>query len=161
MPTPPLALSLAGLLLVPTTLAAATSQDSDQPASAAELTWLAGCWANDQGTECWLPPQQGMLLGLNRGEDGRSFEFLRIAEEENGLVYWASPGGRCPATPFTATELSQQRVVFTNPDHDFPQKLEYWLADDGTLHARVTADHEGEERGLELVWTRSDWQTLD
>ena len=124
---------------------------------AVDLAWLSGCWSSDESEECWMPPKGGVLVGLNRGADGRSFEFLRIAEEEGELVYWASPGGRCPATPFRAMETTSKRVVFGNPAHDFPQQIEYWLDAADVLHARVSATVEGESPGFEITWSRSDW----
>lgn len=125
--------------------------------SLAALDWLAGCWEGDGGEECWLPAGGGMMLGLNRApeKDGRSgFEFLRIVEEDDGgLVYLASPGGRHPPTPFAATEVGERHVVFANPEHDFPQRITYRLEDDGSLRARVEANGEG----FELVWRRRGW----
>ena len=139
----------------------------EQPAAPAHagggittLAWLSGCWRGTDGEECWLEPRAGTMLGVHRGagdgEGAPSFEFLRIVEEDGGLVYQASPGGRCPPTPFRAVEIGARRVVFANPEHDFPQRLTYWRESE-TLHARVEAEAEGETRGFELVWTRASW----
>jgi hypothetical protein len=125
------------------------------------LAWLSGCWSGPAGEECWLEPRGGMMLGVNRGaaggEGGPSFEFLRIVEEEGRLVYLASPGGRCPPTPFPAIEVAEGRVVFANPEHDFPQRIAYWLEGEDTLRARVEAEEDGEMRGFELLWKRGGW----
>ncbi len=124
-----------------------------------DLAWMSGCWRSERTTtlleECWLPPRSGMMIGVNRtsGEKGYSFEFLRIVDEDDAVVYLASPSGK-EAVPFRATELGERRVVFTNPEHDFPQRIAYWLEDD-RLHARVEAEVDGEMTGFELVWSRS------
>jgi hypothetical protein len=127
----------------------------------ATLAWLSGCWRGSEGEECWLEPRAGTMLGVSRGagDGGRapSYEFLRIVEEDGGLVYQASPGGRCPPTPFRAVEVGARRVAFANPAHDFPQRITYWLEGD-TLHARVEAEQDGQTRGFELVWTRGSWE---
>lgn len=128
----------------------------------ADLAWLAGCWEGEAGEECWLTPRGRTMLGINRSRANESgeagFEYLRIVEQEDGaLVYLASPGGRCPPTPFTAVEVAPNRVAFTNPEHDFPQRIVYWLEGDGTLHARVEAESDGQIRGFELVWRRKGW----
>ena len=125
----------------------------------ASLGWLAGAWkGTDRGTameEFWTEPKGGLMLGLHRDvRDGRavSFEFLRIEEGAGGLVYQASPRG-APATPFPLAEIGKERVVFANPDHDFPKRILYWLDKDGALHARVDA---GEGlRGQEWRWERA------
>lgn len=127
------------------------------------LAWLSGCWQGELGEECWLPPLDGTLLGLNRGPDGKHFEYLRIArDEDGGIAYFASPMGRCPATPFRLTESTDRRAVFTNLEHDFPQQIIYWIegGQDGepeTLHASVSATSEGKTRGFEATWQRRSW----
>jgi hypothetical protein len=102
------------------------------------------------------------MLGLNRGPDGEHFETLRIAREDDGsVVYFASPMGRCPATPFRLTKSSHQRATFSNPEHDFPQEIVYWIDKDSTgeetLHAAVSATTEGKTRGFEITWKRRSW----
>jgi hypothetical protein len=130
------------------------------PLSAAtvnDLAWMAGHWkGTSDGTameEIWTAPGGGMLLGMHRdvGANGRAFfEFLRIEETKEGLVYLAQPKGAVP-TAFRMVELSDRRVVFANPQHDFPQRIIYSLQD-GRLCARV----EGENgRPEEWCWTRA------
>lgn len=122
------------------------------------LAWLAGCWQGDSGEECWLAPLGGTMLGVNRGPeregDQPAFEFLRIVERDGGLAYLASPSGRFPPVAFPAIEMGESRIVFANPEHDFPQRITYWLGDGDTLRARVEAQKEGEWQGFDLVWSR-------
>ena len=135
--------------------------NASEPEGVAQLAWLAGCWSGEGGEECWLAPLGGTMLGMNRGpeRDGRepAFEFLRIVEAEESVVLLASPSGRYPPTPFRATEIEEGRVVFANPEHDFPQRITYWLkpAQNGPeLWARVEAQNEaGEWKGFEMNWT--------
>jgi hypothetical protein len=125
-----------------------------------DLAWLAGHWASEeQGVlteEIWTAPKGGTLIGLNRGvrlESDRtiSFEFLRIAHDEGGLAYHASPGGRA-ATPFELVELTAEHAAFENLANDFPKRILYTLADNGkTLHARVEGDG---GKALEWRWKR-------
>ena len=130
------------------------------PAPAVDsLAWMAGTWQgrDAQGLEMeetWLPPKAGTLLGLHRDvKDGRtvSFEFLRIAQDAQGITYWASPGDR-PAHPFRLAESGAQRAVFADPAHDFPKRIVYWLDAAGALHARVEGDDPGQAE--EWTWTR-------
>jgi hypothetical protein len=81
------------------------------------------------------------------------FEFLRIEADPSGLVYLASPQGR-PATPFPLKELSGQRVVFENPEHDFPQRVLYWRDAEDSLHARIEGTRGGRTAAQEWVWRR-------
>ena len=127
-----------------------------------QFAWLAGCWVGEGGEECWLAPRGGTMVGMNRGPDreGRQpfFEFLRIVEDSEGIVFLAMPAGRHPPTPFRAIEIGEERVVFANPEHDFPQRISYWLdrsSGKRVLRARVEASNEaGEWDGFEVNWTR-------
>lgn len=126
------------------------------------LAWMAGHWQGRQAgvfmEEFWLPPRGGLLVGLHRDvpdSSGPLFEYLRIETREDGLYYLASPRGR-EATPFKLSELSSRRVVFENPEHDFPQRIIYWLDNGGgTLHARIEGDQGGTVQSSEWAWRRS------
>jgi hypothetical protein len=125
-----------------------------------DLGWLAGAWAGSQGgvdvEEHWTAPRAGSMLGVNRtvkGDRTVAFEFLRIEADPSGLVYLASPQGR-PATPFRLKELSGQRVVFENPEHDFPQRVLYWRDAEDSLHARIEGTRGGRTAAQEWVWRR-------
>jgi hypothetical protein len=83
-----------------------------------------------------------------------SFEFLRIQATPEGVVYFASPRGAAP-TPFKLAELGEKRVVFENRQHDFPQRILYWLDPAGTLHARIEGPQGGKTVSEEWVWTRA------
>jgi hypothetical protein len=105
--------------------------------------------------EIWLAPKGGMLLGLHRDVvpgQRAFFEFLRIVESGDGIVYEASPGGR-PATAFTLTSLDGERAVFENPAHDFPQRIIYMRQGDD-LRARVEGMQNGRARSEEWAWRR-------
>ena len=107
-----------------------------EPAAGAEKAgslpgWLAGRWCHAEGDrlseEQWLPAAGELMLGLSRSTaPGKKtqFEFLRIELIEGTPVYLAQPGGR-PATAFKQVDASQDWVRFSNPEHDFPQHIEY------------------------------------
>lgn len=149
------------LLLLVTLLATATlrSQEAPEVGSVETLSWLTGCWRQSgEGRvfeECWLEPDGGMLLGVNRmvdDEGGTFFEFLRIADSDSGPVYWASPLGR-EAVPFRAVSSGPKSMTFVNPEHDFPQRIEYALDEAGRLHARISG-LEDEAEGPEWIYQK-------
>ena len=109
-----------------------------------DLAWMSGHWTSTKDgmvmEEIWTAPRGGMMLGLHRDAKGAkaSFEFIRIASTNDGIVYFAQPGGR-PPTPFTLIESGRKRAVFANPQHDFPKRIVYWL-EGAKLCARVEGD---------------------
>ena len=134
--------------------------EAGQAGGVSRLAWLAGCWHGEAGEECWLAPRDGTMMAVNRApaRDGKSpfFELLRIVEEDDGLVFLAQPGGQSPATPFRAVEVGDRRVVFANPEHDFPQRITYWREGD-RLRVRVEARKDGEWGGFEQSWSPGSW----
>jgi len=131
-------------------------------ADLAPLSWLSGRWTGTQDgvemEEYWSSGAGGAMLGLHKDVKGgrlQSFEFLRIAPNEaQVLTYFASPRAR-PATPFPMKEMGERRIVFENKDHDFPQRILYWLDDKGALHARVEGTMGGKAASEEWTWTRA------
>ena len=125
------------------------------------LAWLTGTWTGVEGDtimeEIWTTPAGGMMVGLHRDlRPGRRgfFEFLRIVEEKGQISYHAMPAGRSPATLFPLLSMSDRRVVFENPEHDFPQRILYWLDDDDMLHARIEGTEGGETHSMEWRYRR-------
>lgn len=157
-----------GAIVVTTALAlmaaASAIRDSHDPrvdADLAALGWLAGSWTGTDGKmemeEVWMAPKGGAMLGLHRdvaADKIVSWEFLRIAVKNDVITYLASPGGKA-ATPFPMKEQGDRRVVFENLQHDFPQRILYWIDKDGALHARVEGDKDGKQSPMEWTWTRS------
>lgn len=123
-----------------------------------EFGWLAGHWRAETGgrvsEEVWMMPEGGLMTGMGRTlRDGRavSFEFLYITTGEDA-AYFAQPGGRAPVR-FGLVAQDGERAVFENPDHDFPQRIEY-ARDGDTLTATIsTLDR---ERTFSWSWTRQD-----
>ena len=107
--------------------------------------------------ELWLPPRGGLMLGLNRTVSGpksrAQFEYFRIEQSGDSIVLFASPSGKAP-TPFELLDVSEEHVVFANPEHDFPQRLTYGLDESGKA-LNVRAEGEG-AKTLEWRWRRGE-----
>ena len=131
------------------------------PASAPDLSWMAGYWLDCSGgreaSETWSDPRQGLLVGhtvtVRNGRSG--FEFARIGAMPDGvLAYFAQPGGAAP-TPFRLIESGPQRVVFANPANDFPHRILYSRAGD-VLAARIEGADDDETRSAEWTFNKAE-----
>ena len=116
----------------------ASAQDDVDVAS-----WLAGCWVATGGEvrtdEVWMEPDGGMMVGMSRtvrGGVARAYEFLLLHRKDGRLTYSAHPSGQSPAD-FHATEASLEMLRFENPQHDFPQAIEYERTSPDSLTAKV------------------------
>jgi hypothetical protein len=118
--------SIALLAAAPLAPVAASAQEAAMPA------WMAGCWEMRDGErwaeECWTAPRGGQMMGSGRTGDAtgvRSFEFMRIEREGQGLAFRAAPGGD-GWTSFASASDPGEGVTFLNAAHDYPQRVRYW-----------------------------------
>jgi hypothetical protein len=124
-----------------------------------DLRWMAGSWSGAANgiemEEHWTKPEGNSMIGMHRDVGkGRTmlFEFLRIEQQRDQVVYLSMPNGRSPATPFPLKEASGTRVVFENPAHDFPQRIIYWK-DGNDLRARIEGTMKGKPASEEWRWS--------
>jgi hypothetical protein len=152
----------AGVLIAGAVVAENGGTTSPADATISDLAWLAGYWKLDRSgavmEECWLAPAGAVMVGLHLDlhEDGNVFfEYLRIMETADGVVYYASPRGY-DTTKYTLTALTDsggvKRAVFENPEKDFPKLIRYTLDEHGLM-----AEAEGveDDQNVVEVWT---WQ---
>ena len=105
---------------------------ASEPASVADLDWMAGAWSREDGArwteESWTSPRGGVMLGHSRSGAGdrlREFEYLRLQAGEDGVpVYIAQPGGAAP-TLFKLVARDAASATFENAAHDYPQRIRY------------------------------------
>jgi hypothetical protein len=147
--------------LVLAALAAWPAAATTPPAEMVIGARLAGCWEqivpNGRTVEQWLPEDGGLLMGMSRTvRDGkvREYEFLRIDRDSAGkLRYVAQPSGQAEAT-FMLKSLTEDTVVFENPQHDFPQRILYKRVDKDTLVARIEGSIDGKARSADFPYRR-------
>ena len=137
----------------PTALLFALACTAGHAAPAPDLSWLSGDWRRCKDGEIveerWLGPRGDLMVGANltSSKNGRTtWELLRLAKDDGGWTYWASPMGR-PPTPFKLVESGAQRAVFGNAENAFPSRIAYWREGDellarieGTLRDRPAAE---------------------
>jgi uncharacterized protein DUF6265 len=148
------------LSVVALALCVSVSPISAQTRPTDALGWMAGCWQWERGStlieEQWLPPKGGILLGAGRTirrDTVVEYEFVRIYSAGDTLVYDAHPSGQAPAE-FRATPPFVDAVTFSNPAHDFPQRVIYRRVGSDTLLARVEGIRNGQLRGIDFPYRR-------
>lgn len=121
-----------------------------------DTSWMAGYWLDcsngREASETWSDPRAGLMVGhaVTVSSNGRaSFEVSHMATTPRGFAYVAQPGG-APPTPFVLIDSGPTRVVFSNPENDFPHRVIYERSGD-TLNARIEGEIDGQARSME--WT--------
>lgn len=129
--------------------------------------WLAGCWQGEAGSsaanayEAWAAPRAGRMLGISQTVRGATsnFEYMRIDANEKGLRFIPQPGGK-PAVEFSAETIEPNRIVFANPQHDFPKYVEYQRNGD-LLTVRLGTQPPGTEGKRQLfAFRRADCDSV-
>ena len=163
---------IAGLILVAggiwlTPLAAQTqkppAQDTTKPkppprVDISKLKFMAGCWEGTTGKdqraeEIWTLPAENLLLSTTRyfeKERAIGYDFNRIEVTDSGVVLGITAKGK-PEETYLMKTLVEEYVVFENfAKKDFPQRIMYRLASDGSLIPR----NEGEGPSFEVRFRR-------
>jgi hypothetical protein len=138
--------------------ACATAADCGSLATA---RWILGDWVADGAKsefhESWveLSPQTFEGIGSERSKsDGsaQASEALRLVEKAGAVFYVAKVAHNELPVAFRLTECSADRMVFENPAHDFPRRLEYRQQPDGGMTVAVS---DGAAKGFTLEFKRA------
>lgn len=127
-------------LLVTLVLIPALASGGDSYRS--EFDWLVGCWttADNSAREVWVADSDQSLIGFSvaiRDDKVAFYEIMSIKHSEDGSwIYTAHPSGQASAS-FLAVQFGENSVVFSNPDHDYPQEIRY-RREDSQLYASVS-----------------------
>lgn len=141
-------LNILGLLM----LSAWTARQSGDLQKAG---WLVGTWKNNtpKGSiyETWRRTGGNELSGMSyilKGQDTVVFENIRLAQEKDVLFYIPIVKDQNNGAPvrFAATTVSENRMVFENPQHDFPQVISYTKISDDSLVAEISGTISGKLR---------------
>lgn len=80
------------------------------------------------------------MLGTGRTmQKGKKlqYEFMRIKQEDSGEIHYIpKPSGQEEAS-FKLISVSGGKFTFSNPEHDFPQRIIYGLEKRSWLIARI------------------------
>jgi hypothetical protein len=149
-----------GVIAIAAALFSPVCPAADNCASLGVADWLLGHWVAVDGdktfTEIWTKLSDTTFEGKGVTTKGASSaiidgESLRLLQMEKGVFYVSKVTHNRLPIAFELTECSPQRLVFENPAHDFPRRLEYAAEAAGRLTVRVT---DGKDKGFTLRFRR-------
>lgn len=109
------------------------------------IAFMTGCWQQSpQGglREHFTPAGVNRMTGLSqywRGDAIVDWEFHRIDLGPEGPVLTPHPNG-VASVSFSPATVEPDRIVWSNPEHDFPNRIIYHRVSADTLVARVEGD---------------------
>jgi hypothetical protein len=131
--------------------------------SLSDLEWMLGNWQKlSSGTityETWTKLDDTYFEGYNERVSRKSkkvlfTETLKLVKIGNEIYYIALVKENDNPISFKLTELDSAKAVFENPDHDFPQSIQYELLENGNLKATVGGIENKKKRSFELVFKK-------
>lgn len=143
-------------------LLAATCAQAAPCSNLAPARWLLGRWQAESGDkrilETWREVSATTFEGsgvTSARADAAVFdsEDLRLVAMLDAVFYVAKVAHNPYPVAFRMTGCEAGRLVFENPTHDFPRRLEYTMQPDGGLEVTVSG---GAERGFKLQFRRPD-----
>lgn len=108
------------------------------PSSNTEESWRRINETTFEGSGRVVNKQTGSI----RGE-----EQLAIISVLGSMHYVAKPNPSVESTPFKATVCTGDELIVTNPEHDFPRRLEYHRVASDSMIVHVS---DGEANGFTL-----------
>lgn len=130
-----------------------------------KANWLLGNWEKTDSigvlTENWKSENDSTFTGnsyfiINKGKDTVHSESIELMEDSKHLIYTATVKGQNDdePVPFQMTEFTDSLLVFTNPKHDFPQKIQYKLNKDNSLLATISGKIKNKQSSESYLMTR-------
>ncbi|AIL44925.1 MULTISPECIES: DUF6265 family protein [Elizabethkingia] len=117
--------------------------------------WLIGTWENktSRGSvyESWKKINESELAGKSyavKGADTIIFETVQLKQEGNNLYYIPTVRNQNDGKPvsFKAYTITDYKMVFGNPEHDFPQSVSYTKVNADSLVAEISGVKNGNVR---------------
>lgn len=117
--------------------------------------WLIGTWENktSRGSvyESWKKINENELVGKSyavKGADTIIFETVQLKQEGENLYYIPTVRNQNNGEPvsFKAYTITDHKMVFGNPEHDFPQSVSYTKVNADSLVAEISGVKNGNVR---------------
>lgn len=114
--------------------------------------WLIGNWENTSPdgilTENWQNVNDSTFNAESyfiKGKDTLHFESIVLAQKGETLRYIATVKGQNDGKPvtFNSTSETENKLIFENPQHDYPQKITYTKGANNTLTAEISGKLQG------------------
>ena len=124
-----------------------------------KLHWLAGEWNRTNakpgrsGVEKWIMNSATELHGWGislRGSDTTFVEKLKITVKDNNIYYVADVPGNKQPVYFKLIKITENELVFENPEHDFPKQITY-IRDGAKLKATIA----GNGKAMEYLFEKN------
>ncbi|WP_091084582.1 DUF6265 family protein [Flavobacterium gillisiae] len=141
-----------------------TGTDNNEKDKIKTARWLLGQWEtkSEDGTltETWKKVNDSTYNGSSfflKGKDTIHYETIVLQQIGEQLSYNANVRGQNDDKPvaFLLAETKENQLVFTNPAHDYPQKISYTQVSKDSLVAEISGIQSGKPSSEKYVMRRT------
>jgi hypothetical protein len=127
--------------------------------------WLIGSWYNEtrdaKSYEVWKQINDTTFAGQSysiRGVDTLSFEDITLVSSGNEMAYIPTVSGQNMglSIKFALTFIDENKMIFENPRHDFPQMITYQQVSADSMVAEISGVIKGERQTTRFPMRRLD-----
>lgn len=127
--------------------------------------WIVGSWRNETSDatiyETWKVVNDSMFSGESysiRHGDTVSSEVIKLVQRNDRLIYVPTVAGQNSgrAVEFISTSITGEKMVFENPDHDFPTMIRYERMSEDSILAEISGEVNGNIRSISFPMRRSE-----
>jgi hypothetical protein len=150
-------------IAVAATLVSCGTKESKKAMLLDKAQWMIGEWSSTspEGTvvEKWTKHNDSTYLGnasfVVEGDTVNS-EIVTLEQKGADLFYVPTIEDQNDGKPvtFKLTESTDSKLVFENPNHDFPQKIAYTKVDADNLVAEISGIIDGEPQSHQFAMQR-------
>jgi hypothetical protein len=122
------------LILLLLAIVSCKNSESNEKDKIKSANWLLGKWetktADGTLSENWKQLNDSTFQGESffiKNKDTLHFETIKLQQKREELFYYATVKGQDndKPVPFKMTIATEKQLVFENPKHDYPQKINY------------------------------------
>ncbi|MES2332817.1 MAG: DUF6265 family protein [Bacteroidota bacterium] len=126
-------------------------------------TLAGGTWVmqTKKGTLCeeWKRAHNTLLTNRaykTEGKDTTMMEQVQLGERYTEVYYTSTvpDQNEGKSVEFKLTDSKDNRFVFSNPDHDFPQRIVYHFISKDSLHAWIDGKYNGKDVKRDFYYRR-------
>jgi hypothetical protein len=139
------------------------SEKKQETVSLTQFDWLIGDWVNTTDEfefyESWKKDSDNLYIGesfMTIEGDTVFSEFVDLELNKNEIFYRVSVSDQNNgiAVSFKLVSSDNQKFVFTNPEHDYPQTIVYRYVAPDSLYAHIEGNLDGKYRREDFVMVR-------
>lgn len=126
--------------------------------------WFLGNWENvtkeSVSREIWTQKNDSTLVGesfTTVEKDTVFYEKMDLVQRNDSLICIISVRDQNKEKPvsFYMTKSTDSQIVFENPKHDFPNKIEYNKVGNDSIFAKICGTENGKETSIDFPMKRS------